>query len=219
MIEEKILSRAGAIPVSTWADALDQLDVWGVVEGMVLRSGSGRICGFATTARQVPGRLHEFEKAEFAVGRIVSAAAPGRVLMVDVGGQPISTMGGLAAYGARQLGAAGVVIDGACRDVDEIRATGLWLASRHVAPTTGKGRLRMMPLGGPVQIGGITVRQDDLVVGDETGIVVVPRALVAEVLPRAEALALADAAVEARMHAGETFTEAGRATGYLAPKG
>ncbi|MCW8084160.1 RraA family protein [Sabulicella glaciei] len=219
MTEEETVARAGAIPVSTWADALDQFDVWGVVHGMTLRSGEGRICGFATTARQVPGRLHEFEKAEFAVGRIVSAAAPGRVLMVDVGGEPISTMGGLAAYGAKQLGAAGVVIDGACRDVDEIRATGLWLASRHVAPTTGKGRLRLMPLGEPVEIGGITVRQDDLVVGDETGIVVVPRALVAEALPKAEALMAADQAVEERMRAGQTFAEAGRATGYLPPKG
>jgi regulator of RNase E activity RraA len=217
--EEDIRTRAGAIPVSTWSDALDYFDIWGVVQGMTLQSGSGRICGFATTARQVPGKLHEFEKAEFAVGRIVSAAAPGRVLMVDVGGQPISTMGGLAAYGTKQLGAEGVVIDGACRDVDEIRNTGLWLASRHVAPTTGKGRLRLMPLGCEVEIGGITVRQDDLVVGDETGIVVVPRARVEEILPKAEALMAADQAVEERMHQGQTFAEAGRATGYLSPKG
>lgn len=219
MTDEDILTRAGAIPVSTWSDALDYFDIWGVVQGMTLQSGSGRICGFATTARQVPGKLHEFEKAEFAVGRIVSAAAPGRVLMVDVGGQPISTMGGLAAYGTKQLGAAGVVIDGACRDVDEIRKTGLWLASRHVAPTTGKGRLRLMPLGCDVEIGGITVHQDDLVIGDETGVVVVPRAKVEEILPKAEALMAADQAVEERMLQGQTFAEAGRATGYLSPKG
>ncbi len=139
--------------------------------------------------------------------------------MVHVGGQPISTMGGLAASGAKQLGVEGVVIDGACRDVDEIRKTGLWLFSRWVAPTTGKGRLRLMPLGVPVTIGGITVHQDDLVVGDETGIVVVPRALVAEALPKAEALMAADQAVEERMLAGETFAAAGAATGYLTPKG
>ena len=217
--ETNLLARCRAIPVSTWSDALDQFDVWGVVQGIPLQSGSGRICGFAVTARQVPGKLHEFEKAEFAVGHIVSASAPGKVLMVDVGGQPISTMGGLAAYGAKQLGVEGVVIDGACRDVDEIRTTGLWLSSRWVAPTTGKGRLRLMPLGVPVTIGGITVHQDDLVVGDETGIVVVPSALVAEALPKAEALMAADQAVEERMLAGETFAAAGAATGYLTPKG
>ncbi|MGG5890874.1 RraA family protein [Falsiroseomonas sp. HC035] len=217
--ETALLARCRAIPVSTWSDALDQFDVGGVVQGIPLQAGSGRICGFATTARQLPGRLHEFEKAEFAVGRLVSAAAPGRVLMVDVGGEPISTMGGLAAFGARQLGAEGVVIDGACRDVDEIRNSGLWLASRWVAPTTGKGRLRLMPLGEPVTIGGITVKQDDLVVGDETGIVVVPRGLLETALPLAEKLMAADQAVEDRMKAGETFAEAGRATGYLTPKG
>jgi len=217
--ETALLARCRAIPVSTWSDALDQFDAWGLVQGLTLQSGSGRVCGFAVTARQIPGRLHEFEKAEFAVGRLVSASAPGKVLMVDVGGQPISTMGGLAAYGAKQLGVEAVVIDGACRDVDEIRKTGLWLASRWVAPTTGKGRLRLMPIGVPVTIGGITVHQDDLVVGDESGIIVVPRALLDEALPRAEALVAADQAVEARMLAGETFAAAGVATGYLTPKG
>ncbi|MBW6396914.1 hypothetical protein KPL78_03595 [Roseomonas sp. HJA6] len=217
--ETALLARCRAIPVSTWSDALDQFDAWGLAQGLTLQSGSGRVCGFAVTARQIPGRLHEFEKAEFAVGRLVSASAPGKVLMVDVGGQPISTMGGLAAYGAKQLGVEAVVIDGACRDVDEIRKTGLWLASRWVAPTTGKGRLRLMPIGVPVTIGGITVQQDDLVVGDESGIIVVPRALLDEALPRAEALVAADQAVEARMLAGETFAAAGVATGYLTPKG
>ncbi|WP_421988469.1 RraA family protein [Roseococcus sp.] len=218
MTDTELLARCGVIPVSTWCDALDQLHVEGLVKGIPMQSGAGRICGFATTARQVPGRLHEFEKAEFAVGRLVDAALPGRVLMVDVGGQPISTMGGLAATGAKTQGVEGVVIDGACRDVDEIRAVGLWLASRHVAPTTGKGRLKLLPIGVPVIIGGVTVEQDDLVVGDETGIIVVPRKVLEDALPRAEKLLAADQAVEERMKAGMTFSAAGAASGYLPPE-
>jgi regulator of RNase E activity RraA len=216
-IKETVLERCGAIPVSTWSDALDGMGIQGVMEGLELRSGNGRICGPAVTARQIPGRLGEFEKAEFAVGRLVSAATAGTVLVVDVGGQPISTLGGLAAYGTQKQGAAGVVIDGACRDVDEIRATGLWLASRWVAPTTGKGRLRLLPIGVTVTAGGITVSQGDLIVGDETGIVVVPRAVLGEALARAERIMAVDAEVERRLHAGETFAAAGAATGYLPP--
>ncbi|MFC7738326.1 RraA family protein [Roseomonas sp. GCM10028921] len=214
-MDDTLLQRCGAIPVSTWSDALDALGIEGVMHGLELRSGTGRIYGLAVTARQIPGRLGEFDKADFAVGRLVSAAAPGKVLVVDVGEQPISTLGGLAAYGAQKQGAAGVVIDGACRDVDEIRATGLWLASRWVAPTTGKGRLRTLPLGVTVRVGGVTVSQDDLIVGDETGIVVIPRASLEEVLNRAERIMEVDAEVERRLHAGETFAAAGAATGYL----
>lgn len=216
-MNDAFLKRCGAIPVSTWSDALDSMGIQGVMQGLELRSGGGRICGLAVTARQIPGRLGEFDKADFAVGRLVSAAAPGKVLVVDVGGQPISTLGGLAAYGVQKQGAAGVVIDGACRDVDEIRATGLWLSSRWVAPTTGKGRLRLLPLGITITVGGVTVSQDDLIVGDETGIVAVSHAALEEALAKAERIMEVDGEVERRLHAGETFAVAGAATGYLPP--
>lgn len=213
--ERELLARCAPIGTSTWSDALDEVGIAGIVEGIVQRSGSGRMVGFAVTARQVPGRLDEFDKAEFAVGRLVAATGPGRVLMVDMGGEPISTLGGLASYASRRREAAGVVIDGACRDVDEIRATGLWLASRWVTPRTGKRRLRLQPLGVPVVIGGVAVAQGDLVVGDDTGIVVVPRARLDEVLARALRILAVDEAVEARLRQGESFADAAAAAGYL----
>ena len=135
--------------------------------------------------------------------------------MVDVGGAPVSTLGGLASLAASKQGASGVVIDGGCRDIDEIRATKLWLASRWVVPTTGKRRLKLQPLGGTVSVGGIEVSQGDLVVGDETGIVVVPRAKLLEVLEQAERIVAVDERVEAAIRAGESFGSAAAAAGYL----
>lgn len=217
--ETALLARCAKIAVSTWSDALDELAVEGVLQGIAQRSGSGRMCGFAVTARQVPGRFGDFEKGDFAVGTLVGATGPGLVLMIDVDGAPISTLGGLASFAASQRGATGVVIDGACRDVEEIKATGLWLASRWVAPTTGKRRLRLQPLGGTVTVGGIRVAQGDLVVGDDTGIIVVPRARLQEALEQAERINAVDAAVEERIRAGESFAAAAAAAGYLpAPK-
>jgi len=213
--EQRLLARCTAIGVSSWSDALDELAIGGVLQGITQRSGSGRMCGFAVTARQLPGRLGDFEKSDFAVGRLVDAAGPGKVLMVDVGGAPVSTLGGLASLAASKQGASGVVIDGGCRDIDEIRATKLWLASRWVVPTTGKRRLKLQPLGGTVSVGGIEVSQGDLVVGDETGIVVVPRAKLLEVLEQAERIVAVDERVEAAIRAGESFGSAAAAAGYL----
>jgi regulator of RNase E activity RraA len=213
--EQRLLARCTAIGVSIWSDALDELAIGGVLQGITQRSGSGRMCGFAVTARQLPGRLGDFEKSDFAVGRLVAAAGPGKVLMVDVGGAPVSTLGGLASLAASKQGASGVVIDGGCRDIDEIRATKLWLASRWVVPTTGKRRLKLQPLGGTVSVGGIEVSQGDLVVGDETGIVVVPRAKLLEVLEQAERIVAVDERVEAAIRAGESFGSAAAAAGYL----
>jgi regulator of RNase E activity RraA len=213
--EQELLNRCTAIGVSSWSDALDELGIDGVLQGITQRSGSGRMCGFAVTARQLPGRLGDFDKSDFAVGALVSAAGPGKVLMVDIGGAPISTMGGLAALATKKQGASGVVIDGACRDLDEIRASELWVASRWVMPTTGKRRLKLQQPGETVSVGGIQVSQGDLVVGDDTGIIVVPRVHLASALDRAERIVAIDEKVEERIRAGESFGDAAAAAGYL----
>ncbi len=210
-----LLACCAPIAASTWADALDELAIHGVVDGISQRSGTGRMVGFAVTARHQVGELGEFDKGDFGVGQLVAACGPGRVLMVDMAGAPISTLGGLASYAASRRQATGVVIDGGCRDVDEIRATGLWLASRCVTPRTGKRRLRLLPIGTPVSIGGVLVNQGDLVVGDDTGIVVVPRARLDELLACALRIMAVDTDLEARLHRGDSFGDAAAGAGYL----
>ena len=211
----QLLQRCKAIGTSTWSDALDQCGIAGVVRGLVQRSGHGRFAGFAVTARERAGALGSFPRTEFGVGKMIAAIEPGDVLMADVGGADISTFGGLAALATQKRGAAAVVIDGGCRDVEEIRASGLWLASRSVTPTTGKTRLKLEALGEPVTIGGISVKPGDLVAGDDTGIVVVPRSDLARVLEAAERMLATDAAVERALHAGKSFSEAAAAANYI----
>ena len=177
--EKALLARCARMGSSTWSDALDSLGIAGVVQGIPRRSGEGLMVGFAATARHTCGPLGGFDRADFGAGKFVAATGRGRVLMVDMGGVAISTFGGLAALAAKGRQATGVVIDGGCRDVYEIRGTGLWLASRWVTPVTGKTRLKLQALGEPVTIGGVTVHEGDLVVGDDTGIVVVPHADIA----------------------------------------
>ena len=213
--DEVLLARCARIGSSTWSDALDALGIAGAVQGIARRSGEGVMVGFAATVRHICGPLGSFERADFAVGKLVAATGPGRVLMVDMGGAPISTFGGLAASAAKARQATGVVIDGGCRDVDEIRGTGLWLASRCVTPVTGKTRLKLDELGGHVTIGGISVNEGDLVVGDDTGIVVVPRADIAHALEKAERILEVDRAVERGIREGKTFTAAAAAADYI----
>ena len=213
--DQDLLARCAAIGTSTWADAMDTLGIAGVVQGIERRGGQGRFAGFAVTARHVWGGLGDFDRADFAVGRLVAATGPGRVLMVDAGGTCISTFGGIASLAASRRQATAVVIDGACRDVDEIRATGLWLASRHVTPLTGKTRLRLQAMGDPVTIGGVQVAEGDLVVGDDTGLVVVPRARLQDVLAAAKHALEVDERVERGIRDGLSFAEAAAAANYI----
>jgi hypothetical protein len=85
--DEILLARCAAIAVSSWSDALDELGIEGVMQGITRRSGSGRMCGFAMTAKQVPGGFGDYDKSEFAVGRLVAATGPGTVLVIDVDGR------------------------------------------------------------------------------------------------------------------------------------
>ncbi|MHB2266076.1 RraA family protein [Aliihoeflea sp. PC F10.4] len=215
LTDVQFLADCEKIATSTWSDALDGLDIDGVVEGIVKRGGTGRFAAFAVTARHIVGRKDDFASADFTVGRLVDATGPGRVLVVDAGGADISTFGGIASGAAAARGATAVLIDGACRDLDEIEETSLWLASRHVTPRTGKRRLKLAAMGQPVTLGGISVREGDLVVGDETGIVVVPRARMEEVLAAARAALETDRQVEKGIADGLSFADAAAAAGYI----
>ncbi|ORE90896.1 ribonuclease E inhibitor RraA/dimethylmenaquinone methyltransferase [Stappia sp. 22II-S9-Z10] len=217
--DEALLERCGKIASSTWSDAMDSLGLGGLVEGLTQRGGQGRAVGFAVTAQQVAGEFGQFDRSEFGVGKLVDAARPGTMLMVTSNGAVVSSMGGIAALAASKQGATGVVIDGACRDVDEIAATGLWMATRHVTPRTGKTRLSLVEMGGSVLVGGIRVTAGDLVVADDTGIVVIPRGRIAEVLAAAEKALAVDEAVEGGVRAGKPFAEAAAAANYLPAAG
>lgn len=208
-VQAPILDRCRAIQSATWSDALDQIGVSGVLSGIERRSGTGRVAGRAVTVLEEVGAHGDFELADFAIGSGLELAGPGDVVFVSVGaGAMISTLGGLAARRAHARGIEGVIIDGGCRDVEELREIGLFVSSRHVTPVSGKTRLRVVALNVATACGDVTISPGDVIVADETGTVVVPQAYLAEALPLAESLAEKDAAFAAHLDNGSTFTKA-----------
>lgn len=205
--DDPLLTRCRHIATSTWSDALDQLGIRGVAEGITTRTGLDRIAGRAITVREDVQPLGTFPVEEFAVGRILQAAATDDVLVIDMGGAAVSTLGGLAAQAAFARGVAGVLIDGGCRDLEEIRLTPLWLASRHITPVSGKGRVRVTAINEPVHLGGTGVSHGDYIIADLTGIVVIPAARVREALEIAEHLENQDRRFRQAISAGREFAE------------
>lgn len=202
-MKDEILARCRAIGTATWSDAMDERGIPGVVCGLVQRGGQGRCAGYAMTVRGEVGELGRFTRAEFGLDRMLASAGPTQVLVVELGGAEVSAMGGIGALSASLRRIEGVLIDGGCRDVEDIQATGLWVASRHVTPRTGKLRVKLGSFGEPARLGGVLVRKDDLVVADGTGIVVVPQERIAEVLALAEELDAADRRKEDALRAGQ----------------
>ena len=201
-----LLERCRAVATSTWSDVLDGLGVPGVISGLVLRSGTGCVAGTALTVKETVGSLGSYPVDAFTVGSFLDAISPGAMLIVDMGGAAVSTFGGLAAQATVQGGAAGVVIDGGCRDVADIRASGIWLSSRHVTPTSGKGRVNVEGINVPITVCGIGVSPGDWIIGDETGIVCVKADLLIDALTIAEELTTRDIRFADALRGGDTFS-------------
>jgi len=151
-------------------------------------------------ARTVAGMVGDNSAAHAAI----AIARPGEVLVIDARGyEDAAVWGGIMTRAAIARGLAGVVVDGAVRDVAEIRASGFPCFARAAVPAgphKGFGGV----IDGPVSCGGCPVRPGDLIVGDDDGIVVVPLEREAAVL---EAVA--------RQMAREKALEDGIAEGVL----
>jgi 4-hydroxy-4-methyl-2-oxoglutarate aldolase len=107
--------------------------------------------------------------------KILDEAAPGSVLVyVLEDGLEVSGIGNLMATTAKVRGLAGAVIDGGARDVDEIEEIGLPVFCRSFTPATVVGRYVSAAMQIPVTCAGVLVRPGDYIVGDWTGVVVVP---------------------------------------------
>jgi regulator of RNase E activity RraA len=139
----------------------------------------------------------------------IAAAGAGDVVVVANDGRTdVSCWGGLLSLGSVERGIAGVVADGACRDVAEAEEYGFPVFARGTTPRTARGRLRQRAVGGAVTIAGVEVAEGDLVVADDSGVVFVPRDRAEQVLDRAEATVAREAAIAADIRAGAAMTEA-----------
>ncbi|EUB98910.1 Dimethylmenaquinone methyltransferase [Rhizobium sp. CF080] len=112
----------------------------------------------------------------------LSHLRPGDMLVIDrLGDSRHACLGGAVARAARLAGVVGVVIDGPCTDVAEILAEGLPVWCRGVSSVT----TRQLDLGGtfnrPVACGGVPVLPGDIVLGDASGVVVLPADEAAEI--------------------------------------
>ncbi len=161
--------------------------------------------GPAVTVRLSPGDLQDPLVA-------LHAAKPGDVIVVDAGGETeTSVFGGLMGSLFKNLGVQGAVIDGACRDIDELRDIGFVVFSRAVTArgthTMFSGRKADVEVNVPVQCGGILVNAGDMVIADEIGVTVVPAADLESVLKNAREQAEREEATRQRIKQGRTFEQ------------
>ena len=114
----------------------------------------------------------------------IDVAGPGDVLVVNVDGGNIAIWGELASWSAKVKGIEGVIVDGAVRDVDDIRGMGFPIWTRHIVPNAGEPK-GFGEIGAEIRCAGQTVRNGDWIIADDMGVVVVPQEEAQELANRA----------------------------------
>jgi 4-hydroxy-4-methyl-2-oxoglutarate aldolase len=133
----------------------------------------------------------------------VAGADPGEVLVLTMPEpRPVALVGELLATQMLVRGVAGVLIDAAVRDVEELRSLGLPVWARWIR-VAGAEKKTAGTIGEPVVVGGATIRQGDLVVLDADGAVVVEQERIDEVLAAARAREERETEKRAKLQAGE----------------
>lgn len=139
----------------------------------------------------------------------VDSCQPGDIIIAAANGSTRSGIWGeLLSTASRNAGCAGVIVDGAVRDIAKMTAMGFPCFARSTSPYDSQHRQRVTRVGEPVQIDGVTFADGDLVFADADGVVVVPQEVEAEVLDRAFAKVSAENETRDAIKAGMKATEA-----------
>ncbi|MEM4699886.1 MAG: 3-hexulose-6-phosphate synthase [Candidatus Nezhaarchaeales archaeon] len=171
----------------------------GEMRGIVPITPGVKMVGRAFTIRTYPGDWAKPVEA-------IDLAPPGSVIVIDAAGGDKAVWGELATWSCVVKGIRGVVVDGAVRDVDEIRKLGFPVFARHVSPTAGDPK-GFGEVGVEVVCGGVKVRPGDWVIGDDNGVVVVPSEVAVEVANRALDVMEKENRVREEIRRGSTLSQ------------
>ena len=183
--DAKVIAALREIPVAALSDNMHR-NIGTVGLHPYHRPGKQTMAGTAVTARSRGGdNLTYLRALEF--------CRPGDVLVIDAGGDlNNAVVGGILSFYAASVGLAGVVIDGALRDVAEIRERDFPVYARGV---THRGPYKDGPgeINVPISVGGMVVNPGDVVVGDQDGLLAIPQQGIEQLIEKAIAHLQAEA--------------------------
>ncbi|WP_308493148.1 fumarylacetoacetate hydrolase family protein [Microbacterium terrisoli] len=177
------------------------------IDGVAAMHPDAKLVGVARTLRFVPNREDLFTAHGGGYNpqkRAFDALQSGEVMVIEARGEAgAGTLGDVLAARALAAGAAGVVTDGAVRDHDGVAAVGIPVFSHDAHPAVLGRKHVAWDYDLTIACGGATVQPGDIIVGDRDGVIVIPPALVEEVVDEALIKEAEDGWVLQRVAEGE----------------
>ena len=165
-----------AFSLASTPNISDAMHRKGAMEGIRPICLGFKMVGKALTVRTING---DWAKPIEAIDK----AEKGQVLVIDVDGGTTAIWGELATWSAKGKGLAGVVIDGAVRDLDDLIKLKFPIFTRHIVSNAGEPK-GFGEIGAEIICGNQTVRTGDWIIGDDSGVVVVPQEIAQEIANR-----------------------------------
>jgi len=193
-----------SLSTATISDALDRFGLRGGCLGILPIVPGAKMAGPAFTVRYVP-----VGEVKGTVGDYIDDAQPGDVIVLDNHGRTDCTVwGDILTVTAKLKNIAGTVIEGVCRDVPNILKEQYPLFSRGRFMMTGKDRVMVEAVNVMVSIGSVQVKPGDILVGDDSGVVAIPKERALEILKVALEIEEAENSIEDAIRKGLSIKEA-----------
>ena len=167
-----------------------------------------KLAGPAFTVQGRPTENASYDTSLRKVLQMLGDVPAGHVAVYSCAHDVSAHLGELSVTSLAARGVAGCVLDGGCRDVSFIIELGFPVFCAHVTPEDSTFRWELEATQEPISVGQVNIEPGDWVVGDEDGVVVVPRSIAESVLTEAEEKAATESEIRAAVRDGMTPLEA-----------
>lgn len=171
--KEELIDALKKVSSSNVSDAMHR---GGAMKGIHSVIPGLKMAGKAFTVKSMNGDWAKVVEA-------IDLANKGDILVVDTNGGNIAVWGELATWSAVMRGLGGIVIDGAVRDIDDLKEIRFPVFSRYEVPDAGDPK-GFGEIGCEIICGGLKVNTGDYIIGDDSGVVVIPQEEAQEIINR-----------------------------------
>lgn len=200
-------SRLSALDACTVSDAKDMLGLEPAISDIPRRSTDRTIAGQVITVKLGATRPENAPIVHLGT-RAVERSGPGTIIVVEqLSGIDAGAWGGILSNAAKIKGCTGVIVEGACRDIDEARELDFTVYARRTTALTARGRVYEQETGGQITVGTATVNDGDWVIADDSGIVFIAQNDIERVLTAAERIVAKEKLMLAALREGKPAPE------------
>lgn len=189
------------------SDAMDHLALNGVAIGIYPQTVERKICGRVITVKLRVKAVGDSSKQHLGTAAIHTASSNEVIVVQGRGRENISGWGGILSRAAQHRGITGVIVDGACRDVQECQNLNFPVYARAAVPVSARGRLVEESFNQPIEVAGITVHPGDLVIADRNGVVFLPLDSAEQIIETAEEIIRRESELSTLIDAGASVSE------------